>query len=33
MKVNKSLVQASFDNKPLLPVGDFKFLVNPRNHR
>ena len=29
MKVNKSLVQASFDNKPLLPVGDFKFLVNP----
>ena len=29
MKFNKSLVQASFDNKPLLPVGDFKFLVNP----
>lgn len=29
MKVNKSLVQASFDNMPLLPVGDFKFLINP----
>ena len=29
MKFNKSLVQASFDNKPLLPVGDFKFLINP----
>jgi len=29
MKVNRSLVQAAFDNKPLLPVGDFKFLVNP----
>jgi adenine/guanine phosphoribosyltransferase-like PRPP-binding protein len=29
LKINKSLVKASFDNKPLLPVGDFKFLVNP----
>lgn len=27
--INKSLVQAAFDNKPLLPFGKFNFLVNP----
>ena len=27
--INKSLVQAAFDNKPLLPFGNYNFLVNP----
>ena len=27
--VDKKLVQEAFDNKPLLPFGDFNFLVNP----
>lgn len=26
---NKSLVQAAFDDKPLLPFGKYNFLVNP----
>lgn len=27
--INKELLRSAFDNKPLLPVGDFKFLPNP----
>ena len=27
--VNITLVQSAFDNKPLIPFGDFNFLVNP----
>ena len=27
--VNKTLVQSAFDNKPLIPYGDFNFLINP----
>ena len=27
--VDKKIVQEAFDNKPLLPFGDFNFLVNP----
>jgi adenine phosphoribosyltransferase len=27
--VDKSLVQAAFDNQPLLPYGEYKFLINP----
>ena len=26
---NKSLVQAAFDDKPLLPFGKYNFLINP----
>ena len=27
--INKELVKEAFDNRPLLPFGEFKFLINP----